>query len=200
MKKLMIAAVAVCAAALAQAGSINWSTAAKLAKNQDGSNLSPKTTIYLLQTDVTGETGYDALIQAITKDGFDSSTIESWDAYAGKLTTTSSTSTKSYGKGSGTAVTKATDSAGEYETHNFNAIIFQKGEDNKEYYLLTSVSVQGKAKDPNDPIDQQNDPAFGSANFSGSTWTEVAQSAPEPTSAMLLLLGVAGLALKRRRA
>ena len=198
MKKLMIAAVAVCAAALAQAGSINWSTAAKLAKNSDGTNLSPSTTIYLLQTDVTGETGYDALIQAITKDGFDSSTIESWDAYAGKLTTTSSTSTKSYGKGSGTATVKATDDAGEYELHNFTAIIFQE-KDGKPVYLLSSSTAQGKAKDPNDPIDAAVDAAFAASSFSGSTWNEVAQT-PEPTSAMLLLLGVAGLALKRRRA
>ena len=197
MKKLMIAAVAVCAAALAQAGTFDWSTSAKLAKNADGTNLSPSTTIYLLQTDVTGETGYDALILALTKDGFDPSTIESWDAYAGKLTTTSSTNTKSYGKGSGTAVAKATDAAGEYEGHQFTAIIFQE-KDGKDVYLLSSA-LGGKAKDPADSSDNPVNPQFAAANFSGSTWNEVAQT-PEPTSAMLLLLGVAGLALKRRRA
>ena len=197
MKKLMIAAVAVCAAALAQAGSFDWTTAAKFAKNADGSNLSPNSTVYLLQTDVTGETGYDALILALTKDGFDPSTIESWDAYAGKLTTTSSTNTKSYGKGSGTAISKATDDAGEFEQHTFAAILFQK-KDGKDVYLLSSTNP-GKAKDPADGADVPINPSFTASSFSGSTWNEVAQT-PEPTSAMLLLLGVAGLALKRRRA
>ena len=36
--------------------------------------------------------------------------------------------------------------------------------------------------------------------FEGSKWYAVGAAVPEPTSAMLLLLGVAGLALKRKRA
>jgi len=44
-------------------------------------------------------------------------------------------------------------------------------------------------------------PASGPVTFSSGSWTAPSsESVPEPTSGMLLLLGVAGLALKRRRA
>ena len=39
---------------------------------------------------------------------------------------------------------------------------------------------------------------WASGTYGGSSWT--AQSVPEPTSGLLLLLGVAGLALRRKRA
>ena len=40
---------------------------------------------------------------------------------------------------------------------------------------------------------------FTSSNWGGSGWQKI-EAVPEPTSGLLLLLGVAGLALRRRRA
>ena len=53
----------------------------------------------------------------------------------------------------------------------------------------TSIGIQG----------QSANPAFNlSSSATASNWT--ATAAPEPTSGLLLLLGMAGLALKRKRA
>ena len=41
---------------------------------------------------------------------------------------------------------------------------------------------------------------FGNLGTQQTAWTAVGQSVPEPTSGLLLLLGMAGLALKRKRA
>ena len=83
---------------------------------------------------------------------------------------------------------------------------------NSTYYLKAIVSLNS---DPSVKIESEmaqfNTPGTGTptlnltsgANFvnSGSQWSAAGWSAaPEPTSGLLLLLGVAGLALKRKRA
>ena len=42
--------------------------------------------------------------------------------------------------------------------------------------------------------------AFATSAFSASGWTSATAAVPEPTSGILMLLGMAGLALRRRRA
>ena len=200
MKKIMIAAAVVGLAAFAQAASFDWSTKANFVKLHDGtSNIKPQSTVYLFQTDVAGDKGYDAFIAALTADDFDTSKITQWDCFAGTLTTKDTTKTRSTGEGSGSANVKATTSLGEYEGHQFVALILDKDASGTEYYNLSSATG-GKAKDPNDPTDTSVNPEFTSAFFKGG-WQEITKSGsdtPEPTSAMLLLLGVAGLALRRK--
>ena len=56
--------------------------------------------------------------------------------------------------------------------------------------------------DPNtdSPIAPESVPDNGNLLTAGVTWNEFGSAAPEPTSGLLLLIGVAGLALRRRRA
>lgn len=201
MKKIMIAAAVVGLAAFTQAASFDWSTKANFVKMQDNSYIDAKSTVYLFQTDVTGDKGYDAFIAALTADDFDTSKITQWDCFAGTLTTKDTTNTRSTGQGSGTANVKATSAAGEYEGHQFVALILDKDASGTEYYNLSSATG-GKAKDPNDPTDTSVNPQFSSSFFKGG-WQEITTSGgdvPEPTSGLLLLLGMAGLALRRKHA
>ena len=72
----------------------------------------------------------------------------------------------------------------EYNSYDFKFVITDGDK------VFTSTIVQNKA------VQKSSSTTLGFGNQSGQTW----ESVPEPTSGLLLLLGVAGLALKRKRA
>jgi hypothetical protein len=75
-----------------------------------------------------------------------------------------------------------------------------KGE-GKYFYLETGTSGTTSYMSGTDPIAVAKMVSATSVGNGGATWTEATIAAvPEPTSGLLLLLGVAGLALKRKRA
>ena len=190
MKKLMIAAAIVCAAAFAQAASINW---------QSG-------TIYVA-TDAAGTTGtavgdrantntrlVNMFVYALTEEQFTAAskmdTATLYDTYYG----TKATGSKGTG-GTGTATYVQT--VGDASGKNYALLLFvdevnaklPEGKDAFVKATLATAQVDGST-------------AVTVGNLIGSTlasnWTAV--PVPEPTSGLLLLLGVAGMALRRRRA
>lgn len=92
----------------------------------------------------------------------------------------------------------------DYSNGDIFGVVFQSSADNQLYYLQQgganykpTYTISGLADDTS----SLSGFTFASSSFFGTTAPSAAVAAvPEPTSAMLLLLGMAGLALRRKRA
>ena len=194
MKKLMIAAAIVCAAAMSQASTCYWNTLTASGKY-----------IYQMGSEY-GDTfsGTALIFEAAT---YDQETI--WNSiYDGSKTLADYTPVKSVDVvdgaiAKGTATSFTTDwTSGQNESF----FIVVKDGDN---YLFTET-FKGKATDLPGGTDLKinaeyesgdEGTVFGNVAYTGDGgWYSAATPTPEPTSGLLLLLGVAGLALRRRRA
>ena len=72
---------------------------------------------------------------------------------------------------------------------------------NKIWYQIAGTTVTASGSD--DPAVAAQNANFAATSFSANGWTSATASTgdvPEPTSGLLLLVGAAGLALRRRRA
>ena len=212
MKKLMIAAAIVCAAAFAQAGAVKWYWTANIQNGYlntdnskttyDGKAAQPGT-MYIfnaLATDKTGATVDQQYVLTALLGGSDISALGAMDSYTtanGQMPSTKAQVIEDdwanftpYRDGTGTDAGKrfadyfyamvVDDNV--YLSETYNAVIVQGQTDTSLYKNIATESTKNWGD---------------TATFDKGGWYSVV---PEPTSGLLLLIGVAGLALRRRRA
>ena len=194
MKKLMIAAASVCAAVFAQAASVSWKIETAYDPTNPGDEMGDNGSFYgyLFVNSMTDSSGSST---AFTK----AAALEA--IAAGDLSFLASaadTDEVFYGL-SRDGVGNFADGGASDNVVEAYAIILDTDDPSSatKVFVTDLASTSINSMGASDPID------FGTITATGdyNNWTTVGGSpVPEPTSGLLMLLGVAGLALRRRRA
>jgi hypothetical protein len=186
MKKLIVALAAVGMAVAANAAAVTWQSGTILDPNGDVANKSVTAYLWVIDSatydtlaaNTTGKAMSDAVYAAYgTKTG---------DAYASKTTS----------KKGVADLTDDSKSYGESQSA-YSVLLYTYGSGDDLQYMGNVGKVTFES-----PMDMDSEAMgsflLGNTTAGATAWSTAA--VPEPTSGLLLLLGMAGLALKRKRA
>lgn len=191
MKKLIVAAAIVCAAAISQAATVSWSVTGLLDSN--GNSLASGSA-YVFCTKGGSATTVATVTEALS--GLTTAAaLQSYLQDNSLMALKGDVSTAGYIGVSGVDLATSGVPAGTTGVKIFAVVVDDDSFGDDVKYLVTTASSNVKTP----AASTSNNAGFtisNSASLTASNW----QSVPEPTSGLLMLLGFAGLALRRRRA
>ena len=191
MKKLMIAAAIVCAAAMSHAAQFAWGFDNTENADHNGVYLEGGTALlYLGTVSYSASSGWNTSAATLLA-------TSAWDGEAytfGPISAAASnpTSDKVSSNGGDAYTLILTEANGVAKIDGYEGY----------YFLETGTSTQAYYMSGTDPVyvgKMVSSTLTSGIVGEGGNWA-LAQAVPEPTSGLLLLLGMAGLALRRRRA
>ena len=175
MKKLMIMLAAVISATVVNAAACNWSGAGVAL--QATTDVAANYSIYLLDASVT---------DAATMAGYLSNGDTSY------LTAATVQTTAGVAVGT-TAARWVMNGFGDYtagDSYTYYTVIFNNSIDDATHYMITAEKTA--------QVPSSGALTMGFGTQASNSWNTMA-AVPEPTSGLLMLVGLAGLALRRRR-
>ena len=191
MKKLLIALSAVVVATVSQAAAVDWSIGNNAWTLNNDTKPVAGYTVYL----INGGTALDTIAKAIDGKTGEFNASQTW--VFGNASTDN-------GKGRVSETTTTTDKLTRGTSYDFSVLIIDATNTSDIRYIVSGTSSMA-AYSATDG-DEAAGITFGSDSFGANALTYNATTAangwaavPEPTSGLLMLLGMAGLALRRRR-
>ncbi len=182
MKKLIVAFAAVAMAACSHAAVVTWGSGVIKAHSTGATATANLVTMYCWEVTSTQYDTYAKLSGSALSDAINT-------AFS---TSTAETSGKSGSRGAASVNGTTTHSAGDTV---YGVVLFVDSGDN---YYMGNVVTATIPSSGNGSFQKLFTDYQGTASGGSLAWSTA--SVPEPTSGLLLLLGMAGLALKRKRA
>lgn len=195
MKKLMFVFAAVLAVGMMQAATITWGTGTAVKGITSDSNpafgssnaASGTLNIYVWLVDATtyNSTGVDKI----------------WDTYGSKLSTATASATGKSGAAGATAKTEDLTFSTTEDTPYYGLVLTGLDTDKDgtlDYYIANKGTAAINTAGSNASVANLAKNLGGTGGTAITGWTSA--SVPEPTSGLLMLVGLAGLALRRKRA
>ena len=195
MKKLMFMLAAVAAAGMVQAAAITWGTGTAVKGVKSDSDPS-------FGTSNAGTGTLNIYVWLVDAATYNSTAVDSiWGTYGSKLNTATASATGKSGAAGATAMADGLTFSDTEDTPYYGLVLVGLDTDKDgtlDYYIANKAASNINTAGKGTAVSNLAKNIGGTGGTAISVWT--AAAVPEPTSGLLMLLGMAGLALRRKRA